>query len=139
MTRDLEVCRFAGAYRQAGVSDETRRTVVATAERLGYAGRPSKPAEVSSFEVLFHDRTVANRELWVDVQHGIEQEASRHGYPMAICWSNDHTLIERLERTTIGFVLVGPHEKQLHEAARDPAFQPSRSATSCLRSTPWTR
>jgi LacI family transcriptional regulator len=102
-----------------GVSDETRRAVVSTAERLGYTGRPPKAAEVRSFEVLFHDRTVANRELWVDVQHGIEQEASRRGYPMAIRWSNDHTMIERLERSTIGFVLVGPHEKRMYEAARD--------------------
>ena len=81
-----------------GVSDETRRAVVSTAERLGYNGRPPKEAEVRSFELLFHDRTVANRELWVDVQHGVEQEASRRGYPMAIRWSNDHTMIERLER-----------------------------------------
>ena len=102
-----------------GVSDETRRAVVSTAERLGYTGRPPKAAEVRSFEVLFHDRTVANRELWVDVQHGIEQEASRRGYPMAIRWSNDHTMIERLERSTIGFVLVGPHEKRMYEAARE--------------------
>jgi LacI family transcriptional regulator len=102
-----------------GVSDETRRAVVSTAERLGYVGRPPKQADVRSFEVLFHDRTVANRELWVDVQHGIEQEASRRGYPMAIRWSSDHTLIERLERSTVGFILVGPHEKRMYDAARD--------------------
>jgi LacI family transcriptional regulator len=102
-----------------GVSDETRRAVVSTAERLGYVGRPPKQADVRSFEVLFQDRTVANRELWVDVQHGIEREATRRGHPMAIRWSNDHTLIERLERSTIGFVLVGPHERKMYEAARD--------------------
>ncbi len=100
-----------------GVSEETRRAVVSAAQKFGYVA-VRRNGEVNTIEVLFHDRNVANRELWVDVQHGVEMEATRSGYPMAVRWTNDHTIVGRLEKSAAGFVLVGPHEPQMYEAAR---------------------
>jgi LacI family transcriptional regulator len=103
---------------KAGVSEDTRRNVLSAAEQLGYTARRGKDT-ANSIEVIFHDRTVANRELWIDVQHGIEMEATRSGYTMAVRWTNDHQIIGRLEDTSLGFVLVGPQEPQMFDAARD--------------------
>lgn len=100
-----------------GVSEETRRAVIAAAQKFGYVAL-RRGNEARSIEVLFHDRSVANRELWVDVQHGVEVEATRAGYPMAVRWTNDHGMVERLQKTTAGFVLIGPHEPEMYEAAR---------------------
>src|SRR5262249_48960146 len=73
---------------KAGVSEDTRRSVLSAAEQFGYIARRHR-AVSQSIEVIFHDRTVANRELWIDVQHGIEMEATRFGCTMAVRWTDD--------------------------------------------------
>ncbi len=105
-----------------GVSDDTRRNVLSAAEEFGYTARRNRLSTPSSIEVIFHDRTVANRELWIDVQHGIEMESTRFGCSMAVRWTDDHRIIERLEASTIGFILVGPQEQRMFDAARDSAL-----------------
>jgi LacI family transcriptional regulator len=105
---------------KSGVSAETRQSVITAAEQLGYAARKRRAnGATQAVEVIFHDRNVANRELWVDVQHGIEMEATRVGYSMAVRWTNDHTIIDQLGKTASGYILVGPHERLMYEAARD--------------------
>jgi LacI family transcriptional regulator len=105
---------------KSGVSAETRQSVIAAAEQFGYAARKRRGVTAtSSIEVIFHDRNVANRELWVDVQHGIEMEATRIGYSMAVRWTNDHAIIDSLSKSAAGFILVGPHETLMYETARD--------------------
>lgn len=101
-----------------GVSEDTRRSVLSAAEQFGYIARRSKIVP-QSIEVIFHDRTVANRELWIDVQHGIEMEATRNGCSMAVRWTDDHRIIDRLEDSCVGFILVGPQEPKMFDAARD--------------------
>ena len=101
-----------------GVSEDTRRSVLSAAEQFGYIARRSKVVP-QSIEVIFHDRTVANRELWIDVQHGIEMEATRNGCSMAVRWTDDHRIIDRLEDSCVGFILVGPQEPKMFDAARD--------------------
>lgn len=104
---------------KSGVSAETRQNVIAAAEQFGYAApRKRNGAANQAIEVIFHDRNVANRELWVDVQHGVEMEATRVGYSMAVRWTNDHTIIERLGKSATGYILVGPHEPEMYDAAR---------------------
>lgn len=101
-----------------GVSEDTRRNVLSVAEQFGYIARRTKVTS-QSIEVIFHDRSVSNRELWIDVQHGIEMEATRFGCSMAVRWTSDHRIIERLEDASLGFVLVGPQEQKMFDAARD--------------------
>jgi LacI family transcriptional regulator len=105
---------------KSGVSEETRRAVIGAAEKFGYTARRSR-APMTAIEVIFHDRNVANREIWIDVQHGIEMEATRSGYSMAVRWTSDHQIIGRLEESAAGFILVGPQEPEMFEAARDCA------------------
>lgn len=102
---------------KSGVSEETRRAVQAAAEEFGYIARPRGRAAARAIEVIFNDPRVANRELWVDVQHGVEEEASRNGLTMTVRWTKDHALIERLAETALGFILIGPHEQQVFDAA----------------------
>lgn len=122
----LGVSKFAVSRALAGkpgVSEKTREAVVSAAEELGYAPR-RRGANGRSIEVLFHDRSVANRELWVDVQHGIEDEARRCGFAMTVRWTEDPTIVAGLEKTAVGFILVGPHDLAMHEevcGSRRPA------------------
>jgi LacI family transcriptional regulator len=104
---------------KSGVSDDTRRTVMATAEKLGYMARKRNGMDGRSIEVIFHDRNVANRELWIDVQQGVDAEATRLGFSMAVRWTNDHRIIQQLESSAAAFILIGPHERAMFEAARD--------------------
>jgi LacI family transcriptional regulator len=99
-----------------GVSEDTRRNVISAAERFGYIGRRTKPV-AQSIEVILRDRTVANRELWVDVQHGIEAEAARSGYSMTVRWTEDSRMIGKLQDSAAGFVMVGPQQPEMFEAA----------------------
>jgi LacI family transcriptional regulator len=102
-----------------GVSEKTRRSIIEVAEELGYRIPRMKGGDGRSIEVIFHDRNVANRELWGDVQHGIEAEASRWGLSMAVRWTKDCRIVSRVERSTVGFILVGPHDTDMHKAVRD--------------------
>lgn len=99
-----------------GVSDGTRRDVVSAAEHFGYVARRGK-ALAQSIEVIFRDRSVANRELWIDAQHGIETEAARSGYSMTVRWTEDPLIVRKLQDAAIGFVLVGPQKAEMFEAA----------------------
>ena len=102
-----------------GVSEKTRRSIIAVAEQLGYRIPRLKSGDGRSIDVILHDRNVTNRELWGDVQHGIEAEASRWGLAMAVRWTGDHRIVSRVERSRIGFILVGPHDAEMHKAVRD--------------------
>lgn len=104
-----------------GVSDDTRRAVLSTAKSFGYIGRPPKAVQ-QSIEVIFRDHSVANRELWIDVQHGIEMEATRNGWPMAVRWTDDHRIVERLAAGSVGFILVGPQDKRMLDAIRQSSL-----------------
>jgi LacI family transcriptional regulator len=99
-----------------GVSDSTRQLIVETAGTLGYHPRRHAGRE-ESIEVIFRSLTVASRELWVDVQHGIEAEAVRFGYGMAVRLTESPELLRRLEQSAAGFVLVGPHDDAMRAAA----------------------
>jgi LacI family transcriptional regulator len=98
-----------------GVSEDTRRSVLIAAQEMGYIARRPR-ATTTAIEVIFHDRNTANRELWIDVQHGVEMEATRRGYTMTVRWTTDHRIIERLEGNAAGFILVGPQDPEMFEA-----------------------
>lgn len=102
-----------------GVSEKTRRSIIAAAEQLGYRIPRLKSGDSRSIGVIFHDRNVANRELRGDLQLGIEAETNRWGLSMALRWTRDHRIVSRIEKSTVGFILVGPHDADMHKAVRD--------------------
>jgi Transcriptional regulators len=101
---------------KAGVSEATRLLVHNAAAELGYENRRRPPLAGRTIEVIFKDRTVASRELWIDVQHGVDSEAVLNGYNMAVRWTDDPTILKRLETNTAGFVLIGPQPPEMFEA-----------------------
>jgi len=103
---------------KSGVSEATRQLVLATATELGYDMRRRGPEPGKAIEVIFKDRTVASRELWIDVQHGVDSEAVRLGYSMAVRWTDDPGILKRLEASTAGFVFIGPQSPAMFEAIR---------------------
>lgn len=104
---------------KSGVSEDTRRLIVGKATELGYISRtPRASNERRSIEIIFHDPDVAHRELWVEVQVGVQQECTRLGFDTTVRLTDDATLPGRLVETTAGFILVGPQDNAMIEAAR---------------------
>lgn len=117
----LGISKFAVSRALAGkpgVSEETRRLIVDTASELGYVARPRIDSATNGLEIIFHDPDVAHRELWVDVQAGVQEEGTRLGFATAVRWTADTSLPARLKDSTAGFILVGPQEAAMIEAAR---------------------
>ncbi|KFL31171.1 hypothetical protein JP75_09745 [Devosia riboflavina] len=99
-----------------GVSEATRLQVHNAATELGYQNRRRTPVIGTTIEVIFRDRTVASRELWIDVQNGVDSEAVLNGYNMAVRWTDDASILKRLETNTAGFVLIGPQSPTMFDA-----------------------
>lgn len=101
---------------KTGVSEPTRRLVLDMATTLGYNVR-RRPTAARNIEVLFKDRATASRELWVDVQNGIDYEAAAHGYAMSVRWGDEPADLARAEPDAMGYILVGPHSDAMLDAA----------------------
>ncbi|MFC3706106.1 LacI family DNA-binding transcriptional regulator [Devosia honganensis] len=101
---------------KSGVSETTRLLVQNAADELGYQNRRRTPVVGKTVEVIFKDRTVASRELWIDVQSGVDSEAVSNGYNMAVRWTDNPNILKRLEANTAGFVLIGPQSPEMFEA-----------------------
>lgn len=103
---------------KAGVSEATRKTVMEMATHLGYRARPRPAAVRRAIEVIFRDRTVAARELWIDVQSGVDAESVRQGFSMTVRWTDDPSIIAQLETEVAGFILIGPQPPDMFAAVR---------------------
>ncbi|MFP9139247.1 LacI family DNA-binding transcriptional regulator [Devosia sp. XGJD_8] len=100
---------------KAGVSGPTRLLIEETAASLGYDAkkRVNKSLQV---DVVFKNRATASRELWVDVQNGIDHEAAAQGYSVSVRWLEDADELSRLGNGSIGYILVGPHAAPMLDA-----------------------
>jgi LacI family transcriptional regulator len=99
---------------KSGVSDETRRKVVAVAAELGYvklAGQ-SRPPSVA---LIFNDTDYINSELQLMVQSGVQAEAKRRGYHVVARWTHDADEVEATMRSCQAGILVGPHVREIHD------------------------
>jgi LacI family transcriptional regulator len=101
---------------KSGVSDQTRRLVREAADKLGYDQRRRVTEQTKSIEVIFKDRATANRELWIDVQDGVDSEAQRWGYSMTVRWTSDIAQVERVAAEAAGLVLIGPQSPAIFKA-----------------------
>ncbi|MFK4809860.1 LacI family DNA-binding transcriptional regulator [Devosia sp. ZW T5_3] len=103
-----------------GVSEPTRHLIVDTAAALGYNARRQGAGQ--NIEVIFKNRATASRELWVDVQNGIDHEATAHGCVMSVRWLDDPAELPRIENGAIGYILVGPQTPAMLETALSSAL-----------------
>jgi len=102
-----------------GVSATTRAAVVELAERLGYSPRSRPQAKKANIEIIYHDPDVMYRDLWTEVQAGAQIEATQREVSAAVRLTDDPAVISELGRTTDGFMLLGPHDDVILEAARN--------------------
>ncbi|HTJ56042.1 MAG TPA: LacI family DNA-binding transcriptional regulator [Devosiaceae bacterium] len=117
---ELGLSKFAVSRALAGkggVSEETRARVAVAAERMGYAKQAPKP---DSFELhlIFHDHDPVNSELAMQIQSGVQYEASAVGVPLRIGWTHDPEQVATLAQAGSGVVLFGPHSPEAIEAVR---------------------
>src|SRR6185312_13202185 len=86
---ELGLSKFAVSRALAGkggVSAATRLLVEEAAGRLGYArALPKVSAEV---QLIFHDHDPVNSELAMQIQAGVQQEASAAGVPLRMGWTH---------------------------------------------------
>lgn len=101
---------------KSGVSDDTRRLVVDTAERMGYEARSARIAGDLPVRVLLCNAATANRELWIDVRNGIEMQAMREGIQLDFQLADQPARVEQLAKQSRAFILVGPNRSELFHA-----------------------
>lgn len=95
---------------KSGVSEETRRRVVAAATELGYS-RPETVIESRALGLVFHDTDLINSELHLLIQSGVQAEAQRRGYQLRMRWTHLTDEVEAFIKGCSGAVMVGPHSR----------------------------
>jgi LacI family transcriptional regulator len=87
---NLGVSKFAVSRALAGkggVSAETRDRINGKAVELGYLRAVDGAAKRPAIHIVFNDHDPVNSELWMQMQNGIQTEASRSGYEVQIHWT----------------------------------------------------
>lgn len=103
---------------KSGVSEETRRKVVAAAERQGYQARKLRRPDNSVVALIVCDPATANRELWIDVRHGIEMQSAREEFEIELHYSRKPDEVVDLAERSRGVIFVGPTDRAVLEAAQ---------------------
>ncbi|UXN75925.1 LacI family transcriptional regulator (plasmid) [Devosia sp. A8/3-2] len=106
---------------KAGVSEPTRRLIEQAAASLGYDAR-SRARKTMTVDVIFRNRATASRELWVDVQNGIDQEAAARGHGVSVRLLEDVDELGRAGSDSVGYISVGPHPASTLDAALKSAL-----------------
>ena len=99
---------------KSGVSDATRRRVEIAAAELGYF-RAVAPTAQPVLGLVFNDTDYINSELQLQIHSGVQAEAQRRGYQVRVRWTHSAEEVEATMRQGNGGILVGPHDKQVHE------------------------
>lgn len=117
----LGVSKFAVSRALAGkdgVSTETRALVTNTAVEMGYLRSAEAMGGQPTIQVVFPEHDPVNSELWMQMQHGIQQEAAGSGFEIRIHWTRELEAIDAIVRASFGLVLVGQHAPETIEAVR---------------------
>ena len=119
IAEELGLSKFAVSRALAGkggVSAETRELVAETALRLGYVkAAPKTGAEI---QLIFHDHDPINSELAMQIQSGVQHEASALGVRLRMGWTHDPGQVGALAMASSGVILFGSHSQEAIEAVR---------------------
>lgn len=118
IAEELGLSKFAVSRALAGkggVSSSTRELVAEAAVRLGYVKAPRALAEV---QLIFHDHDPVNSELAMQIQSGVQSEASALGVSLRMGWTHDPDQVGALSRDKSGVILFGSHSLEAIEAVR---------------------
>lgn len=99
---------------KSGVSEATRRRVLAVAEELGYV-RSQPTVEQKTIGLVFHDTDLINSELHLLIQSGVQTEAQRLGYQVRMRWTHLADEVESFLRSCAGAIMVGPHDQRTYD------------------------
>lgn len=115
----LAVSKFAVSRALAGkdgVGDELRLRIITKAREMGYQRSSATVPTQPIIHVIFAEHDPVNSELWMQMQNGIEQEASAAGFQLQTIWAPSSDKVSGMVANSNGVVLVGPHEQPLIEA-----------------------
>jgi len=116
---ELGLSKFAVSRALAGkggVSAETRDMVAKAAVRMGYV--KAQPKASTEVQLIFHDHDPVNSELAMQIQSGVQSEASALGVSLRMGWTHDPEEVGALSRGTGGVILFGSHSLEAIEAIR---------------------
>jgi LacI family transcriptional regulator len=99
-----------------GVSEELRLRIISAAREMGYQRTNSTAPTQPIIHVIFAEHDPVNSELWMQMQNGIQQEASAAGYQLQTIWAPAADKVGNLVASSYGVVLVGQHAPPLVEA-----------------------
>lgn len=120
---ELGLSKFAVSRALAGkggVSPATRQLIEETATRLGYLRLVRHEADElrDELQLVFHDHDPVNSELAMQIQAGVQQEATAAGVSIRMVWTHDPAELGAVAREAGGVLLFGPHSPEAVEAAR---------------------
>jgi LacI family transcriptional regulator len=119
IAEELGLSKFAVSRALAGkdgVSAETRELVAEAAVRLGYVKAP--PRVDAEVQLIFHDHDPVNSELAMQIQSGVQSEASALGVSLRMGWTHDPEQVGALSRGSSGVILFGSHSSEAISAVR---------------------
>jgi LacI family transcriptional regulator len=93
---------------KSGVSEATRARVSEAAARLGYRAQPAE-AKALLLGAIFDDTEAVNSELYMQIQSGVQREATRLGYGVRLQWTHSPGDLEHMAAECDGMLVVGRH------------------------------
>lgn len=102
---------------KSGVSEATRARVVATAEKMGYT--PPRTTDTHLIGAVFNNSESFNSEIHMQIQAGVQEEASRLGYAFQLHWMRDVPELLEFASGCSALVTVNvpdePHSSELNK------------------------
>ncbi len=115
----LGVSKFAVSRALAGkdgVSADTRLRIVGKAVEMGYLRTAEMIPAQPVIQLIFAEHDPVNSELWMQMQNGIQREASLAGFRIQTHWAPEAENARPIALTAAGVVLVGQHGPEIIDA-----------------------
>lgn len=96
-----------------GVSEETRKRITATAVEMSYLRAADVPPSQPIIQIVFAEHDPVNSELWMQMQNGIQSEATAAGFQVQSHWAPDVERAGAIGAMGRGIVLVGQHDARI--------------------------
>jgi len=99
-----------------GVSEETRQRIHGKAVELGYLRAADIVPAQPIIQIVFADHDPVNSELWMQMQNGIQRDASAAGFQVQSHWAPDVDAATAIAANSAGIVLIGQHGRDIIDA-----------------------
>jgi LacI family transcriptional regulator len=92
-----------------GVSEDTRLRITGKAMEMGYLRAADVASAQPIIQIVFAEHDPVNSELWMQMQNGIQKEASAAGFQLQSHWAPDIDQATAIAAVGTAIVLVGQH------------------------------